>query len=1080
MGYCAFISYKHEAADMKVAVEIQKKIERYHIPSQIKQNTGKKTMGQVFRDETEIPVSGVLYPHIQEALDNSEFLIVICSKKTKDSHWIPREIEWFLRNHGKDHILTVLVDGKPEEVIPDILCRRNNLSEGEEGTLSCDLRKSSHKSRGTEILRLMSALLGCTLDDLVMRQKQYRRRQLMAASGLLFAVMSIAMGYLFWSRNKIQQNLQEALINQSMYLSTESRNLLKKGNRIRAIELAELAMPHDNDRPLVPEAQSALTSALHAYSVPETEEYYNVYDTVAELDTKGEIEDFFASDDSRYICARDHYGMVYIWDAFSGDELLRLWGRKEDEEISTENAETTPADIRETSHSDVLHFIGDIKGEIKDICFLCAEDAIAVLTESGIEAFRIAEGNLLWKYEKDEVKWQDAIMLPRGDGRIYIAAPYGKRGDLFSIPEAGIEVFVLDAEGGEELFVNKQAIAYDVFIDLPSLQFATAESGDLLALSVFGEYDDQEQRQVIVYDIKSGDNTMIQYPSEYGNVAGLYFLDDTHLGIMASPIDALERTYINETERHFAVYDLKTGDYIWKNYQESRLMLDLNLDNNYSFRNIKDFGSMKGINEEGKIDVFLFNIFRNKFYLFKANTGDLYDVVEFEGNIVNWYQLNNSSLNLILDNGYVCKYSFRKRDAIIPIKYFGFDNMGAWKLSGEGSPRFLLKQDDNTLLISDIVYDRSYKYFQAETLSTNSSPDAIDTIGDCLMLFYDEGGYVYLYDLSDESAVRKIVMGEQTKCTYLGKDEEKSSIWFLDDSFDSAQSFICINLKDGSISRFVLSEGHGNRYTGSSAYFENGSFYLYSYNCLETAALEDNILKPLNYQDSDNWIEKCFFNTSAAEALFTEKGIPGVTLINLESGEKIHSDISLREKIQDVVWHQSGKYIAIADTQRVVIVDNKGKQIWGTEDVRQPLESFCIHDDVLILLYSDGKLIRYSIPTGEIIGRTSVSPRSREKNWCKSEWVFKNNLLLIHSRDWHDYFRIIELDTWKEIAAIPYVYAFDAERDRLICHGTDRSTNEIHLGYYPVYTPDDLIEMADMITRGGTLNEEDKALYGIE
>ena len=42
---------------------------------------------------------------------------------------------------------------------------------------------------------------------------------------------------------------------------------------------------------------------------------------------------------------------------------------------------------------------------------------------------------------------------------------------------------------------------------------------------------------------------------------------------------------------------------------------------------------------------------------------------------------------------YVCKYSFRKRDAIIPIKYFGFDNMGAWKLSGEGSPRFLLKQD---------------------------------------------------------------------------------------------------------------------------------------------------------------------------------------------------------------------------------------------------------------------------------------------------------------------------------------------------------------------------------------------------
>lgn len=40
---------KHEAADMKAALEIQKKIERYRIPKQIQKDTGKKTMVAVLQ-----------------------------------------------------------------------------------------------------------------------------------------------------------------------------------------------------------------------------------------------------------------------------------------------------------------------------------------------------------------------------------------------------------------------------------------------------------------------------------------------------------------------------------------------------------------------------------------------------------------------------------------------------------------------------------------------------------------------------------------------------------------------------------------------------------------------------------------------------------------------------------------------------------------------------------------------------------------------------------------------------------------------------------------------------------------------
>ena len=97
--YSAFISYKHAEKDNRVAEEVQRRIERFHIPRAVRKKTGKEKLDPVFRDKAELPITADLNEEIQYALENSDYLIVICSHSTKLSNWVPREIETFLKNH---------------------------------------------------------------------------------------------------------------------------------------------------------------------------------------------------------------------------------------------------------------------------------------------------------------------------------------------------------------------------------------------------------------------------------------------------------------------------------------------------------------------------------------------------------------------------------------------------------------------------------------------------------------------------------------------------------------------------------------------------------------------------------------------------------------------------------------------------------------------------------------------------------------------------------------------------------------------------------------------------------------------
>ena len=119
--YTAFISYRHLSPDADIAKKLHSMIENFGIPGAIKKKTGMKKMGRVFRDQDELPLSADLGDDIRRALEESDWLICVCSPRYPESRWCMEEVRYFLSMGKRDHILTILTAGEPEESFPEEL-----------------------------------------------------------------------------------------------------------------------------------------------------------------------------------------------------------------------------------------------------------------------------------------------------------------------------------------------------------------------------------------------------------------------------------------------------------------------------------------------------------------------------------------------------------------------------------------------------------------------------------------------------------------------------------------------------------------------------------------------------------------------------------------------------------------------------------------------------------------------------------------------------------------------------------------------------------------------------------------------
>ena len=257
--YDAFISYRHVSPDKEIAEKLQKKLENYTPPKALR-NVKECGKWHIFRDETELPTSSDLSNDIKTALKESQFLIVICSKTTKDSRWCLEEIEYFkeLHNGNNANIITLVADGNPDEVFPPMLCSelvpvtdeygntvyKEHIIEPLAANVAGKTKKEALKKLNTEFLRIAAPILGCGYDNLYNREHKKKIKRIFTISSIIIVLLLLLGIYnsaMLWEINNQKTALASA--NEGLQIKTEELNLsnenLKQSNEDLAAKTKE-------------------------------------------------------------------------------------------------------------------------------------------------------------------------------------------------------------------------------------------------------------------------------------------------------------------------------------------------------------------------------------------------------------------------------------------------------------------------------------------------------------------------------------------------------------------------------------------------------------------------------------------------------------------------------------------------------------------------------------------------------------------------------------------------------------------------------------------------------------------------
>ncbi len=212
MKYWAFISYSHR--DAPVADFLHKKLETYRVPRSLvgtpsRDGTVPERLIPVFRDREELPTSSQLGDNLQKALQQSRYLVVICSPASAQSRWVEEEIRAFKGWHGRDRIIALIASGIPnasEGTSPDEECFPYSMrfeGLGADSTpvrvepIAADLRPDGD-GKQRAFLKIVAGLLGVGFDDIYQREKRREQRR-RVLTGLIAVAGVLILASIYWS-----------------------------------------------------------------------------------------------------------------------------------------------------------------------------------------------------------------------------------------------------------------------------------------------------------------------------------------------------------------------------------------------------------------------------------------------------------------------------------------------------------------------------------------------------------------------------------------------------------------------------------------------------------------------------------------------------------------------------------------------------------------------------------------------------------------------------------------------------------------------------------------------------------------
>lgn len=203
----AFISYNHK--DVKWAKWLQDKLESYKLPSDIHNEfEDSRYLRPVFRDKTDLN-TGILANELRKELEESKYLVVICSPNSAKSAWVSDEVKAFIEMGRLDFIIPFIVSGTPHNYKDrdcnspyDDECYPTFLRQHTQQHPELELLGISADEVGKEkaFIRVVSRMLGVSFDVLWKRhERQKRNRKIMT---ILSSLSFIAVMILIWIYNQ--------------------------------------------------------------------------------------------------------------------------------------------------------------------------------------------------------------------------------------------------------------------------------------------------------------------------------------------------------------------------------------------------------------------------------------------------------------------------------------------------------------------------------------------------------------------------------------------------------------------------------------------------------------------------------------------------------------------------------------------------------------------------------------------------------------------------------------------------------------------------------------------------------------
>lgn len=257
--YYAFISYKRE--DEKWAKWLQHKLEHYRFPTNLNGRTDlPKNIRPTFRDVTDL-TPGLLAEGIDKALQDSQWLIVVCSPRSAKSPWVCKEAQAFIDLGRADHIIPFVIEGTPFSNDPDTECYPESLlnQTGSNELLAANINEMG---RDAAAIKVVARMFGLRFDALWQRHMRERKikRWLIALFGLIVLVMVSIIAIVISKQNG------KLLENKAHYIGEVASRMVDEGDSFLARLLALEVLPDDEGKGVYPyavEAERALRMACY-------------------------------------------------------------------------------------------------------------------------------------------------------------------------------------------------------------------------------------------------------------------------------------------------------------------------------------------------------------------------------------------------------------------------------------------------------------------------------------------------------------------------------------------------------------------------------------------------------------------------------------------------------------------------------------------------------------------------------------------------------------------------------------------------------------------------------------------------